>query len=252
MQKNSTPKTDTPKGAGTNESASKAEATNKDATGSNATASKATIELSSVAQKLLDAFTGTPEKLEKLIGAEEQHTKLVLELDSRLLEIKALLKPGDDAIAKGFAVKLTTVERSKLLNEKAKLLSTRRKLTKSNRVVSIKLIKNSKDERREIRFDDLRDRVKDPSYYKKYGKHIPPAFEKWINGPMSKKLLDKISTVKSVEPAGFSDALAKVLLAENPALYIKSTGNKAMKSEYFSEFQKALDQWKPETIKIKK
>jgi hypothetical protein len=210
------------------------------------------IDIAAVTQQLLDNYSATPEKLDKLVSAETQHTEILQQMIQRLSEIKRSLNPGQNAIDQGLAIKLTPVERTKLMNERTKLLSLKRKLLKSNRIISVELIGNAKNERKEIRITDLRDKVKDPNYYRKYGKYIVPSFTKWLGNSMTKELLDKLTILKSTKPADFNDALAKLLLFENHELYIKSTGSKEARTGYFAEFKKVFDKWQPKSAKIKK
>ncbi|MDR3519965.1 MAG: hypothetical protein P4L63_03730 [Candidatus Pacebacteria bacterium] len=209
------------------------------------------IDISRVVKRLQEAYAATPEKLDKLTKAEELHTQVLSDLDNRITSINFSLSPGQDAIAKGLAKRLTPVEKNKLRHQRTQLQSMRRKLTNSNRIISKSLIKKAKNEGKAIRLDDLRDAVKNPYYHKKYGKFIVPSFENWLGIPMTQDLHDKLVQVRSIRTADYTDALAKLLLMENPALYIKSTSDKVLKAEYFRAFRRALTQWQPRNATIK-
>jgi hypothetical protein len=209
------------------------------------------VKIEQAVQQLLDNYAATPEKLEMLIQAEEKHKAILQTVNLRLAEIQEKLSPKRDAIEKGLAKKLSFVERSKLMTERKKLLRIKRKLQKSDKIISIKIVEGTANERRQIHIEDLRDKVKEPGYYNKYGKHIVPSFEKWLQLPMSVTLRDKLVEIKSLKAAAFNDSLAKLLLYENPSLYIRSTGNKDLRAGYFADFKKIFDKWQPNKAVMK-
>lgn len=210
-------------------------------------------DLTQQTDRVLAQLTKIPDQLDKLVRLEEQHTQLLLAIDSRMASIKQTLYPGRDVIAKGLPrQKLSGVVRQNLLLESAKLLSNKRKLKASRKAISIKLVAMSRKGRTVIVLGDLRKKVNDPNYYIKYAKFIVPAFANWLGRPMTQKLYDKLVELKGTDPAQFDESLAKVLITEDTALYIRSTGNAAMKAEFFASFRKLLLAWDPRTARIKK
>ena len=215
------------------------------------TAQQSNIDISNVVKRLLETYAAAPEGLDKLVKAEGRHTQVLSDVDKRITAINLSISPGRDAIAKGEAPDLTSFQVEQLRHERTQLQALRRKLRKSNRIISKSFIKKSSNERKTIKLDVLRDKVREPYYHIRYGKFIVPSFENWLGLPMTRDLHDKLVHVRSIRTADYTDALAKMLLMENQALYIKSTSNKELKAGYFAAFRRALAHWQPRTAIIK-
>jgi hypothetical protein len=209
-------------------------------------------DLSEAVKILQESWMAAPEKLDKLGKAEEQHTQVLNRIDNRIGEIEIILSPGRDIITKGLAKKLTPVERNKLMLERDKLYLLKRKVDISYQPIMDRFISVTKNERQGIRRDELREKVKDPNYYKRYGKNIVPAFQRMLNEPMTNAVLNGLRQLLAKKgDSDFDSLLGKFLLWNNQELYIKSTGNAELKPKYFEEFRKILENWDPEIVVIK-
>ena len=197
------------------------------------------------------SIVGTPARLEAKLNIQQQHAELIRDLQIRNGEIKQLLSPGRDVVAKGLAPKLSDVEIFGLRNEMVSNDLLLQKLGVSHRVVTSQFIQDSKADIKSLRLEILRGRVKSPKYYKRYGKFIVPAWKRVLETPMTEVLRDKLKAVRSVAPKDRSDAIVKFLSAEFPDLYIRVTGSKDLKDGYLSEFGTLLARWDPRKAIIK-
>ena len=209
------------------------------------------IDLEKDLAQLMDAYDGMPQKLVGQINTQQRCAEMTRDLQKRIGETQHLLSPGRDALAKGLATKLSPVQRTKLRHAQTKNKALLRRLVKSDKALSKQLIQNSKTEMRSIRLNMQREKVRDPHYYVKYGDLIIPAFERTLASPMTRSLHTKLKEVKSSAAGERVEALARVLLAEVPELYIRSTGNKELKAGYFTEFVRLLMHWNDRRATIK-
>jgi len=215
---------------------------------------KPAIDITELAKKLLQNKTKLPEKLNMLERYHKDH-KLVLNGVTGLInESSAILNPPKDLMSQANTpiTKLSATDRAFLEVKVKDLKSLRRQLKKQHRKIQNLGKASAKKGGHMIKIDDLRDKVKDPAYYKRYGKFIIPAFERMLKNPMTEEAIKGLIELKeTTEDPIFHSLLSKFLLWNNIEVHIKSTGNAELKPKYFDEFRQIILNWDPATAVIK-
>lgn len=192
-------------------------------------------------KELLEVIQELPNKIDEVNDKIIDHRELIKSIDLKIEDLNAKLQ-FNKIIKSHHDEKLSVYDKSVLRFEKTVLLSEKRRLKVNLKHLEKKGKELLKKQTLRTLTIDLREKVKDPTYYKKYNQGIFNALEKLITNPSESfnQLLPSLVNLIQEDEKLFQKEFKSYLFDKEITLYIRFSGNEEWQTKFFEYTRKLI------------